>query len=89
MKEKQFDLGSRLKQLFREVGLSNRKVAELAHMNEAYLSRILNNRLDPSFSSIEGLLHVLGFKISLIEYKKRDKFRKPCFQRIAMVKREN
>ena len=58
-----FDVGARLRASRQRAGLSQRRLAELAHVSNATISLIEANKVSPSVSALRQVLSALGVSI--------------------------
>ena len=57
------ELGERIRELRKEYGITQEKLAEAAECTPRHLSKIENAQVDPAHSIVENIIHN-GFKIS-------------------------
>lgn len=71
MADDEFDVGSRLKTLRANAGLSQRQLAERAHVPHAQISIIEQNKSSPSVSTLRKILGGLG--VSMADFFEDDR----------------
>ena len=62
------DTGSRLKQILEKEGVSVRQLGRALDIDNGYLSKVINNTIQPSCKWIEKVFDYLGY---IIEIKKK------------------
>jgi transcriptional regulator with XRE-family HTH domain len=74
------EVGPRLRQLREQKGLSARKVADLAGLTPAYLSRLENSRVSPTVATLARLVEAMGETMATL-------FQEPPGARETVVRR--
>ena len=62
-------IGANIKGFRKEKGLSQRKLAELADIDQPSIARIESGKHTPSLKMLVKLLNVMGYKIEFVKEK--------------------
>lgn len=65
-------VGSEIKALMEKEGFSGYRISKATGIDETYISKILHNRINPSYLTLTRILDVLGYGI--------------CFEKISQGK---
>lgn len=59
-------LGSKIKQLRDQSGITSQQLAEMSNVSQAYISQIENNRRQPSYNTLQAIAFALNTSIDCI-----------------------
>jgi len=65
-------IGSEIKAIMDEEGFSGYRISKETGIDETYISKIIHDRINPSYLTLKRILDVLGYRI--------------CFEKIAQRK---
>lgn len=65
-------IGSEIKAIMDEEGFSGYRISKETGIDETYISKIIHNRINPSYLTLKRILDVLGYRI--------------CFEKVAQRK---
>jgi transcriptional regulator with XRE-family HTH domain len=71
-REKILMIGSEIKAILDEEGFSGYRISKETGIDETYISKIIHNRINPSYLTLKRILDVLGYRI--------------CFEKVAQRK---
>ena len=64
-------VGTELKTIMGKEGFSGYRISKETGIDETYISKILHNRINPSYLTLKRILNVLGYEIRFIKSKKK------------------
>ena len=71
-KEKRMTLGVRLKSVMENEGISGYRISQETGIGQSYISKVLQDQMNPTYSTLKRILKVLGYQI--------------CFEKISQRK---
>lgn len=71
-KEKRMTLGVRLKSIMKNEGISGYRISQETGIGQSYISKVLQDKMNPTYSTLKRILKVLGYEI--------------CFEKISQRK---
>ena len=72
MKPKRLMIGSEIKSIMEREGFSGYRISKETGIDETYVSKIIHNRINPSYLTLNRILKVMGYRI--------------CFEKVAQRK---
>jgi transcriptional regulator with XRE-family HTH domain len=63
-KKGRLTIGSEIKTLMEKEGFSGYRISKETGIDETYVSKIIHNRINPSYLTLRRILDVLGYGIS-------------------------
>ena len=72
IKKETLIIGSEIKSIMEREGFSGYRVSKETGIDETYISKILHNRINPSYLTLKRILDVLGYRV--------------CFEKISQGK---
>ncbi len=64
MKKRELTIGSELKKIMVKENVSGYRLSRDTGIDETYISKILRNRINPSYLTLRRILDVMGYRIS-------------------------
>jgi len=64
MKEKRLILGNEIKAIMEREGITGYRISKMTGIDETYISKIVHNRINPSYLTLKRIMDVLGYRIS-------------------------
>lgn len=71
MKEKGLMLGSEIKAIMEREGITGYRISKMTGIDETYISKIIHNRINPSYLTLKRIMDVLGYRISFEKLSNR------------------
>lgn len=65
IKKRKLTIGSEIKAIMEREGFSGYRIAKETGIDETYVSKIIHNRINPSYLTLKRILDVLGYQICL------------------------
>ena len=70
-KEKTLTIGTEIKVIMEKEGFSGYRISKKTGIDETYISKIIHNRINPSYLTLKRILDVLGYRICFEKIFKR------------------
>ena len=64
MKKREMNIGSELKAIMVKENVSGYRISKETGIDETYISKILHDRINPSYLTLKRILDVLGYRIT-------------------------
>ncbi len=74
------NIGTELKVIMGKEGITGYRIFKETGIEQSYISRILHNKINPSYLTLKRILGVMGYRICF------EKISKPSFKRRKEVK---
>lgn len=71
VKKRKLIVGTELKAIMEKEGFSGYRISKETRIDETYISKILHNRINPSYLTLKRILDVLGYQICFEKISKR------------------
>jgi len=72
MRPKALMIGSEIKSIMEREGFSGYRISKETGIDETYVSKIIRNRINPSYVTLDRILKVMGYRI--------------CFEKVSQGK---
>lgn len=66
-------IGSELKEILNEEGMTAYRLAKVLGLTQGYLSRLFNDRFNPSYGLVKKIAEVLGYDLQLVKRQPKKK----------------
>lgn len=77
MKRKQaVTIGTELKEILDRTGMSSYRLAQELGIGQSYLSRLFNNKFNPSYGLVKKVAEMLGYDLRLVKIQKEKRLKK-------------
>lgn len=73
IKKRKLTIGAELKAIMKEEGFSGYRISKETGIHESYISKILHNRINPSYLTLKRVLDVMGYRICFEKISKASK----------------
>ena len=70
--EKKLTIGTEIKAIMEKEGITGYRISKETGIDEAYVSKILHNHINPSYLTLKRILDVLGYQICFEKLSKRE-----------------
>ena len=64
MKKREISIGSEIKAIMVRENISGYRLSKETEIDETYISKILHDRINPSYLTLKRILDVLGYRIT-------------------------
>jgi len=64
MKKREMNIGSEIKAIMVRENISGYRLSKETGIDETYISKILHDRINPSYLTLKRILDVLGYRIT-------------------------
>ena len=64
MKKREMNIGSEVKAIMVKENVSGYRISKVTGIDETYISKILHDRINPSYLTLKRILDVLGYRIT-------------------------
>jgi len=65
-------IGSEIKTLMEKEGITGYRISKKTGIDETYISKIIHNRINPSYLTLKRILDVLGYRINFEKISHRE-----------------
>lgn len=69
-------IGTELKKILDGTGMSSYRLSQELGMGQSYLSRLFNNKFNPSYGLVKKVVEILGYELRLVKTQKEKRPRK-------------
>ena len=73
VKKERLTIGSEIKALMEREGFSGYRISKETGIDETYISKIIHNRINPSYLTLKRILDVIGYRICFEKISKSSK----------------
>jgi transcriptional regulator with XRE-family HTH domain len=62
-KSSELTIGSKIRSIMEKEGFSGYRISKETGIDETYVSKIIHNRINPSYHTLKRILDILGYRI--------------------------
>ena len=63
-------MGTELKAIMEKERVSGYRISKEMNIDQSYISKLLNNKINPNYLTLKSILDVLGYKVKFVRSKK-------------------
>jgi transcriptional regulator with XRE-family HTH domain len=63
-------IGTELKAIMEKEGITGYRIFKETNIEQSYISRVLHNKINPTYLTLKRILDVMGYQICLRKYPK-------------------